>query len=111
MTPGVIATRLVGDYLGVPGPLRFASNLMGGSPEKGAQTALYLAMSPEVEGVTGTYFEKMKPTGTSPPTHDRTSARRLTLAPETQTSGCSANQRRALGWASLSSNRSATMIA
>mgnify|MGYP001271702904 CR=1 FL=1 len=31
------------------------------SPEQGAQTSIYLASSPEVEGVTGQYFAKSKP--------------------------------------------------
>ena len=30
----------------------------GTSPEKGAKTSIYLASSPDVEGVTGTYFVK-----------------------------------------------------
>ncbi|MFP4065605.1 MAG: hypothetical protein ACLFS0_08925 [Bacteroidales bacterium] len=30
------------------------------SPEKGAQTSIYLAVSPEVEDVTGAYFAKKK---------------------------------------------------
>ena len=33
----------------------------GTSPEKGAETSIYLASSPEVEGVTGTYFVKSIP--------------------------------------------------
>lgn len=32
------------------------------SPEKGAETAVYLCSSPEVEGVTGKYFHDCKPT-------------------------------------------------
>ena len=30
------------------------------SPEKGAENSIYLATSPEVEGKTGLYFERMK---------------------------------------------------
>jgi NAD(P)-dependent dehydrogenase (short-subunit alcohol dehydrogenase family) len=47
------------------------------SPEKGAQTAVYLASSPEVEGVTGRYFIKKKPARSSPETYDAAIARRL----------------------------------
>jgi hypothetical protein len=36
---------------------RFASLFMIG-PEEGAKTTVYLASSPDVEGVTGKYFEK-----------------------------------------------------
>jgi hypothetical protein len=32
------------------------------SPEKGAETAVYLCSSPEVEGVSGKYFHDCKPT-------------------------------------------------
>ena len=31
------------------------------SPEKGAETAVYLGSSPKVEGVTGEYFQDCKP--------------------------------------------------
>lgn len=34
------------------------------TPEQGAQTSIYLASSPEVEGVSGKYFSKSKPTKT-----------------------------------------------
>jgi NAD(P)-dependent dehydrogenase (short-subunit alcohol dehydrogenase family) len=47
------------------------------SPEKGAQTAIYLASSPEVEGVTGRYFIKKKPVKSSPESYDTDIARRL----------------------------------
>lgn len=40
--------------------LKFVSSLFR-SPEKGAQTSLYLASSPEVETITGKYFVKSAP--------------------------------------------------
>ncbi|MDZ4338820.1 MAG: SDR family oxidoreductase, partial [candidate division NC10 bacterium] len=52
--PGSVATNLLADFL--PTPLRFVTKIVGVSPEKGAQTPLYLATSPEVEEVTGKYF-------------------------------------------------------
>ena len=73
--PGVIATNLVGDYL--PRPLRFITQIIGASPEKGARTPLYLATSPEVEGVTGKYFVDQKAVPSSAASYDRTTARRL----------------------------------
>lgn len=42
----------------------------GISPEKGAQTILYLATSPEVEGVSGKYFLKCKPIPSSRRSYD-----------------------------------------
>ncbi len=44
--PGVISTKL----------LRAGFGMGGGSVERGARTSVYLAISPEAEGVTGKYF-------------------------------------------------------
>jgi NAD(P)-dependent dehydrogenase (short-subunit alcohol dehydrogenase family) len=48
--PGVIDTKL----------LRNSYALDGASVEEGAQTSVYLASSPEVEGLTGKYFSRMR---------------------------------------------------
>jgi NAD(P)-dependent dehydrogenase (short-subunit alcohol dehydrogenase family) len=48
--PGVVDTKL----------LRASYNIAGVSPEIGARTSIYLASSPEVEGVTGKYFDECK---------------------------------------------------
>ena len=47
------------------------------SPEKGAETSIYLASSPEVEGVTGKYFIKKREVESSPVSYDREVAGRL----------------------------------
>ena len=47
------------------------------SPEKGAETSIYLATSPEVEGVTGKYFARSRETPSSADSHDREAARLL----------------------------------
>ena len=47
------------------------------SPEKGARTLVYLASSPEVEGVTGGYFSKCAPASISAAAQDDAAARRL----------------------------------
>jgi NAD(P)-dependent dehydrogenase (short-subunit alcohol dehydrogenase family) len=47
------------------------------SPEKGAKTSIYLASSPEVEGVTGKYFVKSKPARSSALSYNVEAARRL----------------------------------
>jgi NAD(P)-dependent dehydrogenase (short-subunit alcohol dehydrogenase family) len=47
------------------------------TPQKGAATSIYLASSPEVEGVTGTYFAGRKPKASSPASHDTAAAARL----------------------------------
>jgi NAD(P)-dependent dehydrogenase (short-subunit alcohol dehydrogenase family) len=47
------------------------------SPEKGAETSVYLASSPEVEGVTGKYFVRKRAVASSPQSYDLEVARRL----------------------------------
>jgi hypothetical protein len=49
----------------------------GASPEKGAETSIYLAAAPEVERVTGKYFVSRKPAASSRESHDEAAARRL----------------------------------
>ena len=47
------------------------------TPERGAATPIYLACSPEVEGVTGKYFVNSKPKTTSKSSYDEAAAARL----------------------------------
>ena len=47
------------------------------TPEKGAATSIYLASSPEVEGVTGRYFANSKPKPSSKLSYDDAAAARL----------------------------------
>jgi len=47
------------------------------TPEKGAHTSIYLASSPEIEGVTGKYFVKCKPRQPSKAGQNAAAARRL----------------------------------
>ena len=47
------------------------------TPEQGAETQIYLASSPEVEGVTGKYFDKKKPVKSSKESYDTAVAQRL----------------------------------
>jgi NAD(P)-dependent dehydrogenase (short-subunit alcohol dehydrogenase family) len=47
------------------------------SPAKGARTSIYLASSPEVEGVTGQYFDKCKPVKPRRWADDEEAAQRL----------------------------------
>jgi NAD(P)-dependent dehydrogenase (short-subunit alcohol dehydrogenase family) len=46
-------------------------------PDQGAQTSIYLARSPEVEGVTGKYFVDCKAVDSSPISYDKTLAEKL----------------------------------
>ena len=47
------------------------------SEEQGAQTSIYLASSPEVEGVSGKYFDKSKAIPSSPESYDEAAQKRL----------------------------------
>ena len=47
------------------------------SPEEGAETMIYLASSPEVEGVTGKYFYKRREKRSTPVSYDVSVAKRL----------------------------------
>ncbi len=47
------------------------------SPERGARTSIYLASSPEVEGVSGEYFDKCRPVRSSEVSYDVASQERL----------------------------------
>ncbi len=55
--PGVVSTRL---FDKMPLVFRKIFGLFMITPEKGAETSIYLATSPEVEGVSGGYFIKKK---------------------------------------------------
>lgn len=47
------------------------------SAEKGAETSIYLSSSPEVEGVSGKYFEKKVPRRSSETSYDEALAKKL----------------------------------
>ena len=80
--PGVIATKLLADYMGIPRAGGALARTFGAKPEKGAETIIYLASSPEVEGVSGRYFVNKKPAASSRESYDEAPARRLWEASE-----------------------------
>jgi hypothetical protein len=47
------------------------------TPDQGAATPIYLASSPEVDGVSGAYFANQRPRRSSRASYDRDLARRL----------------------------------
>ncbi len=55
--PGVVSTHL---FDNMPGFFRRIFGLFMISPEKGAETSIFLATSPEVENISGAYFKKKK---------------------------------------------------
>lgn len=62
--PGVIGTRLLVTYF--PRFLQPIVSRVTGTPDEGADTVVYLATSPDVEGVTGQYFRNRAPSAVNP---------------------------------------------
>ncbi len=76
--PGFVATNLGANNLPYLGSqIKRLVNLTAKDAERGAQTIIFLAASPEVEGVTGKYFVDRKPVGSSPVSYDVEAAGRL----------------------------------
>ncbi|MFQ5951502.1 MAG: SDR family NAD(P)-dependent oxidoreductase, partial [Candidatus Geothermarchaeales archaeon] len=73
--PGTIRTRLGRDY-GILGALWRWFPLLR-SAKKGAETAIYLATSPEVQGASGKYFMDKKEARSSPESYDVTLRKQL----------------------------------
>jgi NAD(P)-dependent dehydrogenase (short-subunit alcohol dehydrogenase family) len=72
--PGAVGTNL---FRGLPKLLRAVIALVTMGPERGARTSIYLAGSPEVEGVSGKYFAKRRQEKSSDESYDRDAARKL----------------------------------
>ncbi len=76
--PGFVASAFGS---GAHGPLAWAlgaaKNVFAISVEKGAATSVYLCASPEVENVTGQYFEKCKPATPSRQARDEAAQKQL----------------------------------
>jgi NAD(P)-dependent dehydrogenase (short-subunit alcohol dehydrogenase family) len=84
--PGVIASNFGASG---PGWMRFGVKLIAPiltSSEKGAETTIHVATSPDLEEVTGKYFEKKKPSEPSAVAHDASTRSRLWAISEELTS-------------------------
>jgi NAD(P)-dependent dehydrogenase (short-subunit alcohol dehydrogenase family) len=81
--PGMVATDFAREYTGFIG---FMANkgwrIFMKSPEQGAATSVYLASSPDVEGITGKYFANRRAKRSSRLTHDRELAEQLWVTSE-----------------------------
>jgi NAD(P)-dependent dehydrogenase (short-subunit alcohol dehydrogenase family) len=67
LNPGPVKTELARD---MSPAFKFIGKLFFPSPEKATATAIYLASSPEVKGVTAKYFSKCKPIASSTTSSD-----------------------------------------
>ena len=75
--PGFVATNFARNNGGIYGLAVRLSQIGALSPQEGAQTSIYLASSPEVEGVTGKYFVRKEAVPSSSVSYDEEDARRL----------------------------------
>ena len=75
--PGLVGTNLLANNGRIGAVLKIFLGLQGTSPKVGARTVVYLASSPEVEGVSGRYYVKQKPVKSSNASYDTEVARRL----------------------------------
>lgn len=75
--PGFVNTNMP-QQIGPLKPIIGLAKLFMLTPEQGAQTAVYLASSPEVQGITGTFYNaKQQPIGSSRRSYDPDVAERL----------------------------------
>ena len=75
--PGVVATGFAQNNSGALQALVKAGQIFAISPEKGAETSVFLASSPQVEGVSGRYFANKKERKSAKQSYDESVARRL----------------------------------
>ncbi|MGB2896555.1 MAG: SDR family oxidoreductase, partial [Anaerolineales bacterium] len=81
--PGHIATDIWRTNFSVIGPLlKWIMGFFAITLEEGAKTSIYLASSPEVEGVTGKYYVRQEAVQSSPMSYDQDLARQLWLVSE-----------------------------
>lgn len=77
LDPGMVRTRFGNEASGLLHIGLVVARPFELSPERGARTSIYLASSPEVEGVTGRYFVRRGVHRSSPASYDQDLARRL----------------------------------
>jgi len=85
--PGHIATDIWKTNFSVLGPpLKWVMGFFSLTPEQGADNTIWLASSPQVEGITGKYFDKRKAVQSAPISYDENIAKRLWDLSEKMTS-------------------------
>jgi retinol dehydrogenase-14 len=77
MYPGFVRTNFGRHKAGIYGLFVAVFSPLMKTPEKGAETIIYLASSPEVEGVSGKYFINKKEARSSKASYDEAMTRRL----------------------------------
>jgi retinol dehydrogenase-14 len=72
--PGLVKSNLLNES---PAIVRWLSRLFSASPERAAETPVYLASSPELEGITGKFFKGRRPIDSDAYSMDRQVQQRL----------------------------------
>jgi NAD(P)-dependent dehydrogenase (short-subunit alcohol dehydrogenase family) len=75
--PGLVATGFGHNNGGLASIFMRLMSRFSLTPEQGAETIVYLATAPEVEGVTGKYWTKNKAVGSSKASYDEAAQKRL----------------------------------
>ena len=89
--PGFVATRFAGEAGGLIQAVAPLAKLLAVTPERGADTIIYLATSSEASGMTGLYFYKRKLTKPSAAAQDDSAAATLWKASEAIAAAVKAN--------------------
>jgi NAD(P)-dependent dehydrogenase (short-subunit alcohol dehydrogenase family) len=77
LSPGIVASNFGMNNRGLFPLVKPLIDLFAVSNERGAETSVYLACSPEVEGVSGKYFTRCKARRSSASSYDRGAATQL----------------------------------
>jgi NAD(P)-dependent dehydrogenase (short-subunit alcohol dehydrogenase family) len=77
LAPGNVASGFGHNNQGVMDLVFRVIHRFAKTPEQGAETIIYLASSPAVEGVSGKYFDECQAVSSSPASYDEVIARRL----------------------------------
>lgn len=72
--PGLVKTHLMRE---APAPIRWVTSLLSSTPEQAAQTVVYYASAPEVQGMTGKFFKGRQTIDSSPYSKDQAVQQRL----------------------------------
>lgn len=75
--PGGVNTKIAKNLKGISGAISRNTMKFFKSPEEGAETSLYLATSPEVEKISGKFFENKKEIRSKDVTYDESIAKQL----------------------------------
>jgi NAD(P)-dependent dehydrogenase (short-subunit alcohol dehydrogenase family) len=80
--PGLVNSEFFRNQRNMPFMLKLMLRLIGKTPAEGARTAVYLALSPEVERASGVCYDRLRPVRTSSRARDPDLAREFWVLAE-----------------------------